>query len=69
MTLCVTKPGVFEKIFLLQKLGNMPKIGFLEFIEKFGHRFSMNLFYNEKLDYLLCSCTNPISEKNLVPEI
>ena len=27
------------------------------------------MFYNEDLYYLLCSCTNPISGKILVPEI
>ena len=28
-----------------------------------------NLFYNENLYYLLCSCTNPIFGEILVPEI
>ena len=36
-------------IFLLKKLGKWPKIGFLEFIEKFGHEFILNLFYNENI--------------------
>ena len=30
---------------------------------------SDDLFYNENLYYLLCSCTNPTFGKNLVPEI
>ena len=29
----------------------------------------MNLFYNENLHYLLCSCTNPIFGKNFVPDV
>ena len=37
--------------------------------EKFGHWFSLNLFYNENLCYFLCSSINPILGKNLVSEI
>ena len=40
---------------------NGPKIGFSEFIEKFGRYFFLNLVYNESL--------NTIFGKNLVPEI
>ena len=29
----------------------------------------MNLYYNENFYYLLCSCTNPIFGKDLVPEM
>ena len=68
MKLCVTA-GFSGKIFLRQKLTkNGPKTGFFEFIEKFGHQFLLNLFYNQNL-YFLCSCTNPIFEKTFVPEI
>ena len=37
-------------------------------IEKFGHKFSLNLFDNESLYCLLSSCINPIFGKNRVPE-
>ena len=40
---------------------NGPKIGFSEFIEKFGRYYFLNLVYNESL--------NSIFGKNLVPEI
>ena len=36
---------------------NGPEIGFFKFIGKFGHYFFLNLFYNERLYYLMCSCT------------
>ena len=46
---------------------------FFEIIGKFGLSFFLNLSYNlfcsETLSYYLCSCTNPILGKNLVPEI
>ena len=35
----------------------------------FGLLFLLNLFYNEKLYYLLCSYTNLIFRKIFVPEI
>ena len=47
----------------------MPKIVFFGFIEKCGHQSFLNLFYNENQYYLLCSCTNSIFGKNLVPEM
>ena len=69
----VTEPEFSEKNFLPQKLGkwikNEPKTGFFSFTEKLGHYFLLNLFYNENLYYLLCSCTNPIFGKTFVPEI
>ena len=40
-----------------------------EFIENVGHSFLLNLFYNENLDYLLCSCLNPIFGKIFAPGI
>ena len=47
-----------------------PKIGKTnQKCAKFGHYFLLNLFYNEILYYLLCSCTNPIFEKIFVSEI
>ena len=47
---------IFWKNFFCPKnLGNGPKIGFFEFKEKFGHKFSLNLFYRGNLQYLLCS--------------
>ena len=63
MRLCVTEPDFPEKIFS-QKLGkwtkNGPKTGIFEFIEKFGHSFLLNLFYNENQYYFLCSYSNPM---------
>ena len=61
LKLCMTA-GFSRKIFPL-KLENRPKTGFFEFIEEFCHWFFLNLFYNENLYYLLCSCTNPIFGK------
>ena len=59
----------FGKTFA-PKIGEMSqKIGFFEFKEKFGQKFSLNLSYNENLSCFLCSCTNSIFEKNLVPEM
>ena len=56
--------------FKLEKLNkNGPKTGFFEFIEQFSHEFFLNLFYNENLFYLLCSCTNPIFGKIFVSDI
>ena len=66
--LCMTIRFCRKSFFCLHNWGNGPKIGFFEFEEKFGHQFSLNLFYIENL-YLLCSCTNPIFGKNLVSEI
>ena len=60
--LCVT-----AGFFLLQKLGKWAKMGF--WIQRKIWLFSLNLLYNKNLYYLLCCCTNPIFEKNLVPEI
>ena len=63
----------FQKNIFALKSGKIyPKLatkGFVEFIEKIGHQFFLNLVHNESLYYLLCSCTKPISQKNLVPEI
>ena len=51
--LCVTEPDFPEKLVLSQNLGkwnkNGPKTGFFEFIERFGHYFLLNLFYNENV--------------------
>ena len=57
-----------EKQFCPKSLGHGPKIGIFEFKEKFGY-FSLNLFYNENLYYLRCSCANAMFGKNLVPVI
>ena len=70
LKLCITEPNFLEKLYA-------PKMGkkgfFFEIIGKFGHSFFLNLSYNlfcsETLSYYLCSCTNPILGKNLVPEI
>ena len=55
------------------KLGNCTKNGqktrFFEFIEKFGRRFVLNLFYNKNWYYLLCSRINPIFGKIFIPKI
>ena len=62
-----------EKFFLPPNVGklakNGPKTGLFEFIGKFCYWTLLNLFYNKNLYYLLCSCTNPIFGKILVPEI
>ena len=67
------RAGFPGKKILPQKLGkwtkNGPKTGFFEFIEKLGHLFVLDLFYNENLYYLLCSCTNTIFGKIFVSEI
>ena len=67
------RAGFFGKYFLPQKLGKWTKIGqkqgFFEFIEKFGHQFLLNLFYNENLYYMLCSFTNAIFGKRFVTKI
>ena len=40
----------FRKTFFCPKnWEDVPKIGFFEFKEKFGHWFSLNLFYNERV--------------------
>ena len=44
------------------------KMLLFEFVEKFGLKFSLKLFYNENLHYLLCSCTSPIFRKKIVLE-
>ena len=63
---CETEFEFLEKYFFCFKSwGSGPKIEFLEFKEKFGHYFSLNLLYNENLYYLLCPCTNPILGKIL----
>ena len=59
----------FEIIYFAPKMGKMDqKIGFFEFIKKFGHQFLQNSVYNESL-YLLYSSKNPIFGKSLDPEI
>ena len=64
--LCVTEQEFLEKKhFLLQKLWKWAKNRVFWFKEKFSHIFSLNLFYNENLYYLLCSCKNPILGKIL----
>ena len=61
--------GFFGKKCFVPKIGIMgQKQVFFQFIGKFGHQFLLNLIYNENLYYLLCPCTNPISE-NFVSEI
>ena len=57
------------KNFFASKLGKWAKNCFFQFIGKFGHQFLLNLIYNETLQYLLCSCPNPIIWKIFVPEI
>ena len=48
MKLCVTKLDFSEKKFFLPQIeGKWAKIGLFEFFEKFGHKFLLNLFYNE----------------------
>ena len=61
------RAGFSGKIVFAPKFGkrnkNEPKTGFFELIQRFGYYFLLNLFYNENLNNLLCSCTNPIFEK------
>ena len=40
-----------------------------EYIEKFCYKLLLNLFYIENVYYLLCSCTNSIFGKILVPAV
>ena len=72
MKLCLTT-RYFGKTFFAPDIGEMGenrlKIGFFDFKEKFGHQFSLTLFCNENLCYLVCFCTNPIFGKYLVPKI
>ena len=50
MKLCVTKLDFSEKKFFLPQIeGKWAKIGLFGFFEKFGHKFLLNLFYNENL--------------------
>ena len=69
MKLCEIYLDFPENCVLIAKLGkwtkNRPKTRFFEFIKNFGDWFRLNLFYNENLYYLLCSCTNPIFGKNV----
>ena len=67
MKLCTTA-RFFGRTFFLQKLGKWAKNRFFS-IWKNCSQFLLNLFYNENVCYLLCSCTNPIFGKNLVPEV
>ena len=73
MKLRVTELDFPEKNFLPQNLEkwtkNKPKTGFFEFIDQFCHWFLLNLFCDENLCYLLCSCTSSIFGKILVSEI
>ena len=65
MKLCMTA-GFFGKTFLPSKIGKMgQKCFFFVFIRKFGHSSVLNLFFNETLHYLLCSCTNFIFGENI----
>ena len=52
-----------QKFYLPHKVAKLTKnmVGFLNLLK--------NLFYNKDLCYLLCSYTNPIFGKPLVPEI
>ena len=67
------RAGFSRKNILPYKLGKWTNNGwktwFFEFIEKCRHHFLLNLFYNENLHYLLCSCSNPIFGKIFVLEI
>ena len=45
------------------------KQGFLNLLKNLVIIFFLNLVYNERLYYLLYSCTNSIFGKYLVPEI
>ena len=49
--------------------GNKPKIGLKQNFFNLLKNLVFNLFHNKSLYYLLCSCTNSIFAKNLVPKI
>ena len=55
MKLCVTELDFLAKFFFAQKFGKIDpkwaKNGFFGFIERFGHYFLLNLFYDENLYY------------------
>ena len=65
MKLCVAEPGFFRKNFVPPKWA---KSRFVEFIEKFGNYFFLNLVFNESSYYLPCSCTKTTSGENMVFE-
>ena len=73
MKLCMTAGFSGKNIFWPKNWENGPKMGqnqgFFKFIEKFGHYVLLNLFYNENLYNLLCSCANRIFGKIFVSEI
>ena len=60
----------FGKICFAPKMGKIEKIVFSEFIKKsIIFIYFLNVLYNESLYRLMCSYTNPVFGKNLVPEI
>ena len=70
--LCVTAGFSRKKNFVL-KIGKVDQnwaknSGFFNLLKNLVI-FLLNLFYNENLYYLLCSCINPIFGKIFVPEI
>ena len=61
------RAGFSRKKIFAPKIGKMgQKQGFLNILKK---NYLLNLLYNENVYYLLCSWTNPIFGKILVPEI
>ena len=68
MKLCVTESDFLEEFFLPKDWENGPKTCFFLVNWKIWS-FLLNLFYNEHLYWLLCSCTNTIFGKIFVPEI
>ena len=60
--------GFFFLIFA-PKVGQMGQKQGFRIYWKFSHYFFLNLVFKKSSYYLLYSCTNPILEKNLLPEI
>ena len=61
------RAGFSRNFFFAPKIEKMgQKHGFLDLLKNW---FLLNLFYDENLYYLLCSCINHIFGKILVPEI
>ena len=69
MKLCMTKQYILREMFCPNNGQKWTKKGFFEAFEIFEYYFCLNSVYNESSYYLLCFCTNPISEKNLILEI
>ena len=64
-----TELEFLENSFCPKNWGNGPKIVFVDLKKNLVVSFSLNLFYNKNLFYLLCSCTHAVFGKSLVRDI